>query len=382
MRVDVSFWCLGLALMSLARGAPDDPVQKLAPVVVTAGAPPLTKLELGYRLHTARFGAIGVTDGEFIYVIGGANSADAPLEDIERFDPRTGHCEPFARLAIARRNHRAVLIDGKIYVLGGYNAVHFESNDAFEASVEVVDLKTRQVTRAPDMPVAKANFACATVLGKIYVIGGAVHRSPRIIHTNTTEVFDLATRQWHSGVPMPTPRMSMAVAVGNCVIVAGGFRGGREVADVEAFFPDENGWRVLPKLLKPVSGSSLAFADHFLLLFSGSELTAYELRSRHSESFRLGYQAPREIATVVLNGRLYVIGGTDGNRTTDDSMAAFFQAAPPPPSAPRREPGEQSAELDAVSFAETDSLRVELNRDKDYSARADIQVFELRKTVR
>src|SRR5882724_1104388 len=99
MRVHVSFWCFGLALAALVSAAPDDPVQKLAPVVVTADAPPLTKVELGYRLHTARFGATAVTDGDYIYIIGGANSSDTPLEDIERFDPRTGQSEPFARLA-------------------------------------------------------------------------------------------------------------------------------------------------------------------------------------------------------------------------------------------------------------------------------------------
>jgi hypothetical protein len=151
---------------------------------------------------------------------------------------------------------------------------------------------------------------------------------------------------------------------------------------VEAFLPDENGWRVLPKLHRPVNASSLVFVDPFLMLFSGGALVAYDLRAKHSESIRVGYQATRETATVVLNGRIYVFGGTRGNLTTDDSMAAFFLPAPVAPATRRYEPDEKSAEQDAISFADTDKLNLVLNRDKDYSARDEIQVFEIRRAAR
>src|SRR5947209_6567980 len=62
-----------LAIGSRLLGAenPPPPPQKLDPVIVNATTVPLLKLDLGYHLHTARFGAAAVTDGTFIYVIGG-----------------------------------------------------------------------------------------------------------------------------------------------------------------------------------------------------------------------------------------------------------------------------------------------------------------------
>ena len=146
---------------------------------------------------------------------------------------------------------------------------------------------------------------------------------------------------------------------------------------MEAFFPDENGWRVLPPLHKPAGGNSLVFLDHFLFLFGGTELIAYDLKTKQSDSYRLAYTAAAETATVVLDGMVYVFGGTRGNRTTDTSMAGFFLPAPTQAEAPHKEPDEVSAELAAVSFAETDKLTMILNQTKDYAPLDDVQVFKL-----
>ncbi len=353
------------------------PIEKLAPVVVEAGKLPLTKLELGYRLRTARFAAVAVTDGRYIYIIGGSNSGDTPLDDVERFDPGTGASEPFARLAVGRRNHRAILHRGKIYVLGGYNPNHFELADYFENSVEVIDLATRAVTKAAPMPIAKANFACAALGDKIYVMGGARSHPRTIVNTNTTEVYSLTTGKWEKGVPMPTPRMSQAVTVGDVIIVAGGYKGPKEMADVEAYIPEQKGWRVLPKLQRPVGANSMAFIDHYLFLFGGRELGVYELGKKTSDFFTASYTAQRDTATVVLGNNVYVFGGTQRNQTSDDSMAGYFIPPPKPLDIPRQEPDESSAEFAAVSMADRDRFVQSQLSIKDYLASDEIQVFAL-----
>jgi hypothetical protein len=63
-------------------------------------------------------------------------------------------------------------------------------------------------------------------------------------------------------------------------------------------------------------------------------------------------------------------------------MTGFFLPAPVAPTIRRYEPDEKSAEQDAISFADTDKLNLVLTRDKDYAARDEIQVFELRKSGR
>jgi len=63
---------------------------------------------------------------------------------------------------------------------------------------------------------------------------------------------------------------------------------------------------------------------HHLFLFgdydSPERLLAYNLKTRQSETFTLGYTAARHTAAVVADGQIYVIGGRV-DRATDPIRA-------------------------------------------------------------
>ena len=198
---------------------------------------------------------------------------------------------------------------------GTTSAVSGVEHQALDQSVEVIDLATRKVTHAPEMPDARAQFGCVVRDGKIYVIGGQrPYRHYLTAHTNTVKIFDPATNKWSDGVPMPTPRDSQGVLVdGDVIVVPGGFDGRQPRDEVEVFNPADNLWRILPPLCRPTSAHSLVFLDHYLFLFGDyafpGELVAYDLRAKLSEIFTLHYTPARHTAAVVHEGKIYVIGG-------------------------------------------------------------------------
>lgn len=350
--------------------------QVLDPVVVRGQRPPLIKLNVNYRLLTARFGAAAVTDGDYIYVIGGGNSQGVPLDDIERFNLRTGVSEPFAKLKIARRHHRAVLYLGKIYVLGGYSGTGFAETEIFENSMEVVDLATGKVTQAPRMLIAKANFGCAISGGKIYVIGGAKVRGNNLASTNSVEVFDLARNTWEKGLAMPIPRMNTAVNVEDFIIVPGGTSNRQALGNVEVLNPRDQVWRELPPLHKHVSANSLVFLDHYLFLFAEHELVAYELREKKSESFAFEYTAAGDTAAIINDGKIFVIGGREyaGPALEDTFSQPSEHVTGRGPST-----GEAAMKNPFVLKA-GDPLR-DGDGMPDFGAMKEIQVFELRSVI-
>ncbi len=318
---------------------------------VSAGVP-LVKIA-DFRMREKRFAPAAVTDGRYIYIIGGTPGSGAPLETIERFDPVSGTSEEFAKLHTGRFWHQAVIHAGKIYVLGGSalspggsnpatfggstyfdelrappavramisaNEGDFTSTNStglrmtFEASVEIIDLATRQVTRGAPMLVAQTSFSCVTLGDELYVIGGKRLRGGRFAFTNAVQVYSFATGKWRDGLNMPTPRATPSTLVdGPFIVVPGGYNGIRELDVVEAFDPRTDAWIVLPKLCRPVSAHSLVFLGHFLFLFGNyeapGELVAYDLVTKKSEAFTLQYTPARHTAAVVVNGRVYVIGG-------------------------------------------------------------------------
>lgn len=331
-------FALAAALPAVSPAAPEK-IEQLdrfvvhAPPLPAIPLVPLLRIEFNHRLHTARFAAAAAVDGDFIYVVGGANSAGTRLREIERIDLRTGQSEPFAELVRGRRNHRAVVYDHRLYVLGGYAETNWPTDDPFESYVEIVDLATGRVTRGPTMPEARANFGCAVVAGKLYVIGGARAHHNAITNTNTVQVLDLATGQWSAGLPMPTPRMAAAAVVDGFIVVAGGYSGRRAVAEVEVFIPPEKLWRILPKLHAPTDAQSVGFLGHHLFLFGEHELVAYDLIPKQSVAYRFDYDAARDPATVIAGQRVYVIGG---DRSKEEFNLEYYfpvarSAGPPEP---------------------------------------------------
>lgn len=330
----------------VAESAMASPPVKLPKINVPAYVP-LRKVD-DFHLRRGRACSAVVAYGDCLYIIAGEASSGELLDSVEQFDIRTGRSREFARLGTARFRHRAVLVGDKIYVLGGESRILVQNpadlaRSAMEApaeermlasdslpgvelddSVEIIDLKSGKVTAGPRMPDARSNFGCVVVDQKIFVIGGKCLRGYSTARTNRTEVLELKRNRWTPGVPMPTPRQADAVIVdGPFIVVPGGFDGRQASSAVEAFNPRTGIWANVPPLCRSTSSNASVFLGNYLFLFGDydlpGEIMAYDLRTKRSETFTLGYRAARDAAAVVQNNRIWVVGGKTlaGSEPTD-----------------------------------------------------------------
>lgn len=334
-----------------AANPPPEPVYQLDPMVVTALTPPIIK-HAEHPMIEPRFGAAAVAEGDFLYVIGGSNSEGTRLDTIERIDLRTGQANLWARLKIARRHHRAVILAGKIYVLGGTSGAvapedplseelsDYGGDEApvgyqppppairatgyqHESTVEIIDLATGRTSFGPAMPFAKALFGCAVVNGRILVIGGQKRKGDAIFLTNTTEVFDPEAGTWCAGVNMPTARRGTACMVDGFVLFLGGFGGNRLLRTVEVFNPWDGSWKRLQDLAEPLNPSAMVWSGAYLLLFGDQNARhrqlAYDLRTKQLASYPLPLPDADFAAALMHRGKIYVVGG---------ASLRFHQASP------------------------------------------------------
>jgi N-acetylneuraminic acid mutarotase len=144
-----------------------------------------------------------VTVGDHIYVIGGG-----PLP-IQRYHPGTRRWETRASLQTARGHVNAVVLNGKIWVLGGRNG------SGALRTVEIYDPVTNQVTVGPAMDSVRSGHAAEAVGGKIVAAGGEAPGSPSWHLTNTVEIFDSATGNWSFLPPPPLGLHGVASAAWN-----------------------------------------------------------------------------------------------------------------------------------------------------------------------
>lgn len=144
---------------------------------------------------------------------------------VEAFDPRTGAWTRLADAPTARNSAASVVIDGRIYVVGGRQALTQPDGSLRQvnvAALEVFDPATGAWSTRSPMPQAQGGLAAAAHGGKLYVFGGEQWVPQQKVFADSW-VYDPATDRWTALPPLPTPRHGLGAAtVGNRIHVFGG----------------------------------------------------------------------------------------------------------------------------------------------------------------
>jgi N-acetylneuraminic acid mutarotase len=170
-------------------------------------------------MPAARWGHVAAAVDGIIYAIGGMNAGGADVSTVEAYEPATDTWTTKADMP-SRRAHVAIdVVDGKIYVIGGIFGETPQDNRALSA-VEAYDPATDTWTRKADMPTARNGVGACVVDGRIYVSGGWDGNN----HLATMEVYDPATDTWTQASDMPRTRSfhTASVVVGKIYIIGGG----------------------------------------------------------------------------------------------------------------------------------------------------------------
>merc|ERR1719422_411480 len=156
-----------------------------------------------------------------IYLVGGYNRRGA------EYNPRTNTWRNMPSLQQKRSYHSVCTLDNKIFVLGGYG----EGTTCEMLDLSDDDPHWRYVAQ---MNSGHYGDGAVVIERKIYVLGG--------VHTTNVEVYDADQDQWKIATNMPTKRRYASVAaLENKIYVTGG-RGGPPMSSVDCYDPDTNTW--------------------------------------------------------------------------------------------------------------------------------------------
>ena len=87
------------------------------------------------------------------------------VDTVTSLDLVTKRYTTLAPMIAARKWHATAVVDGKLFVMGGYN-------DGYLSSVECLDLETGQRSEMAPMTRVRGRQGAAVLGGKIYVAGG------------------------------------------------------------------------------------------------------------------------------------------------------------------------------------------------------------------
>lgn len=209
-------------------------------------------------------------DGK-VYAIGGEAGSVLQVFDTAANSWAAGPRLPSApgvRFAAA-----AALLNGKLHVVGGWNASNTSS--ASLASQDVFDPATQawQTPAAAPMATARNAAAAGAINGLLYAVGG---RSPGIRANDqtplaSTEVYTPGSNSWAAGPPLPAARASLAAAVlGDRLYTFGGEVAGGTVSNaVERLNPATGTWQTLTAMPYRAHGLGAAVSGSAIYVLGG-----------------------------------------------------------------------------------------------------------------
>ena len=236
-----------------------------------------------------------VVDGK-IYLIGGflfENRDGGPLglSTVEVYDTKNNSWQRLADMPTPRLQSGAAVVNGKIYVVGGFSWIGIPGVDTKMLKVvEVYDPQTDTWRRKQDMSTPRRQFGTGVVDGKIYAIGGwNPFEEPQRL--DLVEAYDPVSDTWAKRADMPTRRDDVKVAVVRDIIYVIGGAGwprvgwGPVLAILEAYQPKTNHWHKKSDMPNLIAGFSTVVVDDKIYLIGGHEGVAFAEYSKRVEVY-------------------------------------------------------------------------------------------------
>jgi N-acetylneuraminic acid mutarotase len=212
------------------------------------------------------------TDGRLVYVAGGfGTSGQQPTapRPLFAYDPAADAWSTLDSIPEGVNHAGFVHLDGRLYLVGGFREATFEPTGA----VRVYDLASRTWTDGTPMPTPRGALAVVVLAGRIHAIGGNAANAGSLDHADhgiggdgssvgTHEVYDPQTNTWSRLAPLPTPRNHLGAAVAGGRIHAVGGRVGNDftMTTHEVYNPAADAWTAAPPL--PTGRSGIAVVEH------------------------------------------------------------------------------------------------------------------------
>lgn len=279
----------------------------------------LTQLE---ELPFARDGAAAVATEDALYVIGGATK-DGPTGRVDRYSFATEEWDVLTTDLIPRRHLTAVLIERQLYVFGGRGVSGGPVPD-----VEVVDIKSGNVTGAAPMPTPRYFASAQLHKGRVFVAGGTLGWG----RLGVVEMYDPAANEWYVAPSLSVARDTQLVESGGSLYALGGYTGAKEKVSPVVEKLVGNQWVKVSEMPKATSSFSATAAGGLIFTFGDhrdpGRVLRFDPASGAWTELEVGFFPRRHSAAAAHGARLFVTGGSQRGSAHKLGTTELFDLSP------------------------------------------------------
>ena len=287
------------------------------------------------ELLIPRYGLSAVTDGEWVYAIGGAHvganggkayAVSGLLAAHERINPITLQSEYFAEGLFRRANHSSVFINGGILSCGGRTQHGLDRHRT--STCEFFYPDSLILRPYPFLPDRLRTLGMTVVNGQVFVVGGLGDgdADKRFTFSSKTFLLDTENNQWKRLDDMPFPREGKIVSVGNKIYALGGYNGS-VLKTVMVFDTESLTWERKKDLPYGLSAFTAVADSNFIYIFGDytkrSTIHRYNLKSGDLYLLEQEITPRRHLDAVIVGQKVIVIGG---NQNSFDKALSTIEA--------------------------------------------------------
>lgn len=267
----------------------------------------------------------GVAIGNKIYIFGGKYYWAGYIKELLVYDLASNTWTTNSNNGPSgREDHTAVAISSKMYVFGGIN--YSSGSVVYNKDLWEYDPATAKWTKKKDAPDARSYHAAVVVNGKMYVIGGYNNGN----NATSILVYDPINDTWEQKTGIPFARNFQSVAAINGKIYIYGGSDTTSHNDLWEYDPISNTW--LKKKDSPIEAySQPAVVLNNKMYISGgdvygvakNQLWEYDPQNDIWTQRKSCPIAHKRNSATEVNGKMYIYGGLDGELNYIDRVIEY-----------------------------------------------------------
>lgn len=227
----------------------------------------MTWTSLSSPLATPRHGlGIALMKGA-LYAVGG-HDGWSYLNSVERLDLTTKTWSYISPMQTMRSTAGVAVLNDKLYVVGG------RESSICHRTTEMYDPYTNRWMMKAPMNKRRGGVSVASYNGSLYVVGGhdLPVSNPACQRTSSIEKYDPTTDTWTFIANLEMGKDSIGLAaLGNSIIMIGGFDGTNYLKNVDKFDPESNQFEKLTPITFPRAGACVVAVGNNQLSGCGNE---------------------------------------------------------------------------------------------------------------
>ncbi|CAL2081252.1 conserved exported hypothetical protein [Tenacibaculum sp. 190524A05c] len=250
-----------------------------------------------------------VTFNEIIFRANRRTSYNGYSNQVHIYDIKNRSWTSLEKPVLKRAYHKAVLIDDKVYLLGGKRLATNRTREYLSDDIEVFNLKKNKLEKSIDNKQNGVNQGVAKIDNSIILVGGSVKKLKRnkLKFSNNVSLYNTKEDKWYVIGKLPDPKETECIKVNDKLYMIGG-KGNEKMNRITSFNLKNGKWQIEKVLPRTMKMPAIDKKGDIIYIFDKNHFYSFNTSNKGLKEYKI--DLPYESSKMFLvDNKFYLLGG-------------------------------------------------------------------------